>query len=356
MTPTQHKILRYIWMKKQTTIRDISQNLRIDSSTVSRNLKSLIDDGLVMISGELNPSSSGGRKTKLFSLNHLKYLILGLGIEQSELSMVLLDLNGDIAEKSYDLVNMKKEEIVSAICEKVKKYESLFNKILGISIAMPGIIDTRKGEIIYCAALGLKNFPLLGKLREKFDFNYQIMNDANAASAAFSNRWRNLVYFLISIPFDLRRPVGIGAGIWLNGRNFLGSNMSAGEFELGALPPLFGDRKVRLTLKGFKRRKQLKLDEISSFLESLISYLTTSIYLLDPEGVVIGGDINLFPKSIHRILIERIKKRIDKRPISKTEIIIDDSGIESIAIGSAKAFLNRFMNEYDFAIKLLKGR
>ncbi len=356
MTPTQHRIFRYIWTKKQTTIKDISQNLQIDSSTVSRNLKSLIDKGFVITSGELNPGSSGGRKTKLFSLNHLKYLILGLGIEQSELSMVLLDLYGNVVEKSYDLVDMKKEEIVNAICEKVRKYENLFRKILGISIAMPGIIDTQRGEIIYCAALGLERFPLLMKLREKFNFSYQIMNDANAASAAFSNRWRNLVYFLISIPFDLRRPVGIGAGIWLNGKNFLGSNMSAGEFELGALPPLFGDKKVKLTLKGLKKRKQLKLNEISSFLDSLVSYLTTSIYLLDPEGVVIGGDINLLPKSIHEILIERIKERIDKRPISKTEIIIDDSGIESIAIGSAKAFLNKFMNEYDFAIKLLKGR
>ncbi len=165
---------------------------------------------------------------------------------------------------------VKRSELVDLVSKLTDEYTKDRNT-LGVSLAMPGIIDVNLGVVIYSAAFELKELELKRTLRKKTGKDFFIMNDANAATAAFSHRWKNLEYFLISIPHQLERPVRIGLGLWLEGKSYLGSTMSAGEFKVGTLPPLVDNSSKYKTLKDIKRHELLKLSEIQDFLNILIS-------------------------------------------------------------------------------------
>ncbi len=75
---------------------------------------------------------------------------------------------------------------------------------------------------------------------------------------------------------------------------------------------------------------------------------------MDPNRVVIGGNTNIFSKEIHEYIISRLEESLTEKPRSFTEIIIDENGLETVAAGVAKAFLNNFVNNYEFAISAVE--
>ncbi len=352
---TQHKMIRFLWNNGDSPAKEIGKGLKVDASTISRNLRNLVKEEFVVVTGELDAGPYGGRKAKVYGLNPGKYAVLGIGLEQSEVAVAKLNLRGEVIEKGHWVREIRKDEIVDVIAKLSKEYGN-DEELLGIGVAMPGIMDVDLGVIIYSAAFELRDYDLKERLRERTGKDFFLMNDANAAAAAFSHRWRNLEYFLISIPYNLDRSVGMGVGLWLEGKSYLGSSMSAGEFRVGALPPLVSETDKVRTLKELKKYDSLRLEDIKEFLKRLVELIEDTIYMLDPDGVVIGGDVNLLPREVHDYLRSELEKGLMEKPRSFTEIIIDEEGLETVAIGVAKAFLNCFFNNYDFAIEILKGR
>ncbi len=101
MNATQHKILSFLWNRGTASAKEIGKGLRIDPSTVSRNLRSLIREGFVISTGELEMGPYSGRKAKIYGLNPEKYQVIGFGLEQSEVAVAILNLRGTIIEKHH---------------------------------------------------------------------------------------------------------------------------------------------------------------------------------------------------------------------------------------------------------------
>ncbi|WP_369128104.1 MarR family transcriptional regulator, partial [Pseudothermotoga sp.] len=64
----QHSILGVLSKENECTARQIGAILSVDESTVSRNLKPLLQQKIVMVKSYLPPTQFGGRKTRLLSL------------------------------------------------------------------------------------------------------------------------------------------------------------------------------------------------------------------------------------------------------------------------------------------------
>jgi len=80
---TQLKILREIWLKKKTTMSEISNNLQIDRSNVSRNLKNLRSIGLVYYSDNKIKNTNRGRKTLQLQINYSFAYNIGIAVTEN---------------------------------------------------------------------------------------------------------------------------------------------------------------------------------------------------------------------------------------------------------------------------------
>jgi predicted NBD/HSP70 family sugar kinase len=348
ISPTQHKILKLLIENEKISMREISEKLSVNMSTVSRNFRSLLESGFALKVEEASPGSSGGRKTALYTANPNKFFVLGIGVEQNRLIGVVIDAKGNEVEKSEIHRNFRGDEIVNALVDCVEPFKEKYPNTVGISIGMPGII--KENKVIFSSALGIEDLDLGGILSREFGTEIFVLNDANAAVVGYGFQKKNVVYFLISVPYYLNQPVGVGAGLWLEGSLYQGSNGAAGEFEIDILPPILSEPATldEVDLKNLSSDSLLKLLSKLSEVASFVSYL------LDPETVIFGGDITLFSPEFHSGLAKNVRDHLEKRHISDVEVLFDERGLWTVAFGAAKAFWKRILEDYEFAGKILK--
>ncbi|MCD6449830.1 MAG: ROK family transcriptional regulator [Thermotogaceae bacterium] len=352
MNQTQHKILSLIWKKEKLSIKDISYILGVDTSTVSRNIRVLLRHDYVVEAGEMEAGPYGGRKARIYSANPDKFKVLGIGVEQSEMVFSIINAKGEIIFSKKCVCNLSRENLVERIVEYSREF--IDDKVLAVSVSMPGIIDTDKGCVLFSAALGLKDFDLKSKLEKKIKKEVFLLNDANAAASLYTSMWNNLIYFLITVPYDLNENAGLGAGIIINGKIYTGSAMSAGEFPLNTLPPLLEkDQSLYRTFSDIKLGK-LSYEQAKTFVDKLIENISKITYVLDPEAIILGGDISVFKEDVYLKIKDDILAIFNQKPQSRTVFTVDENGLETVANGGARAILNRFIDEFEFAYKIMK--
>jgi glucokinase len=116
------------------------------------------------------------------------------------------------------------ERVVAAIRGALEKARK--PKIKAIGIAAPGPLDRRRGIIVETPNMGLRKFPIADRLRREFGVPVVLENDVNAGvygeyKAGAARGYSNVVGIFIG--------TGIGGGIVLDGRLYIGATGNAGE-------------------------------------------------------------------------------------------------------------------------------
>lgn len=346
INPLQHKILKSLSMNPSTA-QNIGTELGVDESTISRNLRFLLNCGIVVVKDYLPAGSSGGRKSRLLSLNPEWLKIIGLSIEQGEICAVRVNFVASQYSTQKKIVNINSDNFEKILCEMI----NMNKDSNAISIAVPGLIDSSRGRIIFSQALCLKDFSINGITGMPF----MILNDANAAAACYLNDAKNIVYFLFTIPYDLSKPVGLGAGIVINGSLYEGSNNSAGELGEGVpLTSLHG-----LTIEDLENDKKVLLRDpknLDDFKRHISFKIATAVNFVDPELFILGGDFYLLDSTIIQDIIGKVEEQVTLRKIKKINWRLDTNGSKTVALGSVIAFLKKFFDDLDFANFVIQNR
>ncbi len=342
------RIINYIWSKKDVSIAELTEELFLEKSTVSRTLSRLKESNIVVKTGELNPSSQGGRKTNLFTFNYQMASIVGLQIEQDGIGGILTDLSGKVKKKVSIKEKITEKNIVAKIKEAVDKIKS--ENIAGIGIAIPGILDVKKGEVILSSALKLKNYPLLEILKKELDFPIIIENDSNAGVSYFKlkakKNIKNIIYFLLSIPYNISDNIGFGVGIIADGKIYHGHSHLEGEYELGK-PLISLEKNINIyELPQVLKKKEIK-KEIMNFMDFLSIRLSMILSIFDPGLAVIGGNLTTLPKDIIDYLIEKIASNISMKEYRNIKIVATKPKEMVIAKGAASIMLHHFFTTRD---------
>ncbi len=337
------RILNYIWLKKDVSMADITEELFIEKSTVSRTLNKLRKLGLIKKTGELEPSSLGGRKTNLFTFNYKAGNIIGLQVEQDGIGYVVTDLEGNTKKKFLVREKISRENIVKMILNGLSKART--KKTIGIGISIPGIIDTKGGEVLFSSALGLENFPLSDILKKEIDLPIIIENDSNAGVSYFKLEYKkdakNMIYFLLSLPYNISDNIGFGTGILIDGKIYHGTKNLSGEFEIGR--PIIKNRKNMDISQFLNCTDDPDIEkELTEFMEFLSEKLSFAISILDPELVVIGGNFTLLPKKFLNLLTKKTKGKISMWRYRDTVIKMEKSQELIMAKGASTIVLHHF--------------
>lgn len=218
--------------------------------------------------------------------------------------------------------------IMNKIIEIVSKYKKEY-KIEGICISTAGMVDCRKGEIVYASSL-IPNYTgtkIKSIIEEKFNIKCEVENDVNCAALAehFAGGAKGS-----NISLCLTIGTGIGGAIIINNEVYHGAFGSGGEVgymnmmgstfqELGASSVLV--KKVakmkninEKDINGkyiFEKAKEGDIHCIKA-IEELVDTLGKGIanicYIINPEVVVLGGGI----MAQKEYLYDKIRNSMDK--------------------------------------------
>jgi len=200
------------------------------AGTVSNHVRTLIKKGFVIETKK--GISSGGRKPVQLMINPNKAYIFSIEIEVNQIKIVMFDLEIKVVMKSiipiiYKDNYMKTLKQVFFEMDKMIEEKNLkLDNLLGIGVAVPGLIDKVKGILEFAPNLGWKNVPIAKIFKDKYGLPVVLNNEAKAAAIGE----RGSIYPKINNMVFVSINEGIGCGIFLNGKLYRGASGNAGEF------------------------------------------------------------------------------------------------------------------------------
>jgi N-acetylglucosamine repressor len=284
------KIIKYLFLHGESTGSAIAYHIKLSNPSVIANLNELIRLDVVEERGRGN--STGGRRPTIYGLKMGSFFIMCIDIGRFNVRMAIVDNNRNFisAIRSYDLKLPDNEQYINILCEHaldlMEKAPIDKEKIIGIGVDMPGIIDSVEG--INYSSFYLPTGSLAKKMEEKLKRPVFLENDAKAR--ALGEYWFGLAkgkkHALV-----LLLSWGIGLGMILDGRLYRGTSGFAGEFS--HIP--FQDNgklcwcKKRGCLESVASASALSSlakEGIKSGNESSISHLIKDVDIIDPDIIV----------------------------------------------------------------------
>lgn len=216
----RRQVYQYIYENAgNITSTEASEALSLDLDTVSESLDELVREGLVAAGPE------GG-----CGLNAQALCAVGISIERGGAYIAVLDMRlQELAGLELDFPFCHTDDYYRRL---VREMEALINasgldrdRMLGVGITVPGIIDRGKGKLVMAPTLDIWDVPLEEIYREFSRYPVYLENDANASG--YLERWldggqRDMIYL------SLKR--GVGGSILLSERQYAGDNGRSGEF------------------------------------------------------------------------------------------------------------------------------
>ena len=350
---------------------EIAKLTGLTPASVTNITKFLIEDNFLRESkiGE----SSGGRPPIILEFNPDARYVIGVGIGVGVIDVVITNLSASIIIKremrieeeryDYDLVFKK---LVNLINEVVKSSKIDKEKILGVGVALHGIVNARTGISIHALYYGWKNKDIKEKLEEELDLTVYVDNDVRAMSLGESwfGATKDIANFV-----TLNISNGIGAGIIINNMPYYGVGFSAGEIgqcncgNYGCLETVASNnniirKAIKLIKQGVNSSLSKDIDDINNLsiedickaandgdelsitiLKEAARYIgiaiTNLINILNPTAIVVVGEI--FENTTHTIetLSEIVKNRGLKLSSENVRIIRSLLGRDAAVVGAA---------------------
>ena len=198
-------------------------------ATITDVVKRLKQDGLIIEQGR--EESLRGRKQSLLRINGERYFALGLEFDAEKIIVLLINLNSQIKKiGKTEIGEDKREESIteriasaaSSLCEGIPR-----EKLLGLGIADPGVVDSEKGISLFSSLIpNWENVPLGRILNERLKIPVKLIGAPKAkVMAEFRLGAGKGINDLLFIEFG----PGIACGIISEGRLLRGHNEMAGE-------------------------------------------------------------------------------------------------------------------------------
>jgi predicted NBD/HSP70 family sugar kinase len=272
---------------------------------------------------------------------------------------MLMNLKGDVLDKRRDTLSLRTpfatiiDLVVRLVFSVINDYALDKKRILGVGIALPGMVDDEHNILLNAPNLKIKNYTF-DTLQHRLGLPVFIENEANIAAFAehalgLSKDIDNLVYVSITD--------GVGCGIIISQHIYKGNTNRAGEFghirvsdrEMQCNCGRFGcwelfasnlallryfsdetgltDQTIDDLFAAFKQGQP----SAKKALETYVMYLTRGIenvlLALNPDCIVIGGQIAKYGDIMQKYLTT-----IDNIPVRFSSLADDASLIGAAMI------------------------
>ncbi len=389
-------IFHFLREHGQGTRVQIAKELRISEPTVSRITSDLVNQGYVVEAGKL--VTDGGKRPSLLKVNPGKGYIVVIDLVKARLKLAIMNFNGDIVARREafpitDSATICEDLIVEVrafVSELAQRPGSDFDErlLLSLCVGMPAETDPRSGAPVRASLYdNWYGIPFKEILEDAFGLPVFIERDVVLSVLAEKNfgegrHFKNIAYVEVSN--------GVATGIIMDNRviRTMGALGFAGEpgyseairKEPGSASTTHFDKhfgSIRRLEEDATRRLQaaagsaipdpargddhrvsaasvftaaqegdpLARELVSEMVGVLSRGLANLILTLDPEIVVIGGELSTLPH-VEELFLEPVRKKIDGMvPFGVPQIEIFSLHEDAILLGGAVAAMDSLLME-----------
>lgn len=312
-------ILNFLRTRKNASRGEIAEKLGLRPSTVTYITGRLINGGILRTSAAESRRKSKriGRRPVQLEIVPDFGQVIGMDIQADYYHGVVTDIRGEpVIERRRELpvdAHSIEERLKSAV-EDLSRETDLNTPVLGMGIAIPGIVNASSRIIKDCWTHKLIDHDLSWFLDDAFPFPVLIENDANCCARHV--QWReeglekgSFIYLLTKfhekkyLPESVP-PMGIGLGLILGGRLYSGAHHEAGEYQ-----SVFyrSEEAVHWQLSMDNERIEQAGTDPGIQREIVSEILGNVLFLmkiLNPEALYIGGEAGAWGAMIQESLEE----------------------------------------------------
>jgi len=319
---------------------DLVRASGLSAPSVTNVVAHLARAGLVEPIGE--GDSTGGRPPDILRFRAERGCVAGVEIRSDSLRFLLADLDGrEIGKAAVPLQRPSSSPplvckgIAEGVRELLSKLSQPEEQLLELVVGVPAIVNVQEGVVMALSALkDWSNVPLGAMLAREFRCNVTIENDTNLAAQGEYYRGaaqgeKNFVFITIG--------QGVGAGIFVNGSIYRGSQWTAGEIgylrvpnisrehptihNYGKLEKLLGAPGILKSWQANRRgsRKHPKVNcaadvfdlaaagnaEAKRLLKqraTLLAHIVLDLALiLNPSVILLGGEVGNHPRLLQEV-------------------------------------------------------
>jgi glucokinase-like ROK family protein len=374
-------VLRLVYGSAPLSRSQLAAKTGLNKSTISSLVEDLLHRKLVHETG-LN-SNGAGRPATLLEVNPRVGAVIAIELGVDFVSAAVIDFVGSILWRKQigaDPAESQDETIGETrvlVREALAECHNRELPVLGLSFSIPGTVDLDEGVLIFAPNLNWHNVPF----RELFasaELQVYIENDANAAAVA---------EHLFGVAQDVKdfvfvfAGVGLGGGLFLNGRLYRGKGGYAGEightsimaepFQLECHCGHQGCWEIYANQTSIIRRVEARLagkagGMISSMMEASHTPLSISlinqaadagdkdarealeeagramgngfaglINIFDPEKIILGGPVSIAGNHLMPSIMESVQRHAMHEIADQTEIHVSAFGADASLVGAA---------------------
>lgn len=375
------QILELIREEKGISRIEISRRFEITPAAVGKIINEFLNEGIIIEAKE--GKSTGGRRPLLLTINKEKVgKILGVYFAPTFVQISIGNIDGDVFfSKRYRLGDLggniigKTEDIIGDILKKN-------SGINIISVVMNGLVDSERGVSIFSPHYNTKNISIVENFTKRFNKKVYIENDVRAMALA------EKVYGLCKDNNNfvvLNVEEGVGGSIYLNNMLYHGYGSMSGELghmvvkrnsvekcscgKRGCLETEVSNRaiikkvlacikinnqysslkkildregilKIKDVIQGVEEKDMVSLSVTMEALHYIAHALDMVISVINPEKIIIYGDLFQSDYIFNNMLSEIKKLTLDEQnyQIKRTEFFENIYDIAPLALANYMLF------------------
>lgn len=225
----RNNILHYIKKHQPLSRTDIWEAMNISRASVTQVIRQLQESGLILETGL--GQSTGGRKPQYLVFNGSAKKFYAFDWLTQRLS--LLDLGGQLlCERHIQLERpLQPTAFAAALSAEVRAIGAQHccpeEDIIGLCLALPGLVDSRSGRVIYSVELGWQDVQISAPFRQMLDMDIFVERTANVMALGCSQleHAKHATHFQLF----LLGSDGIGVSSVFHGNCQHGANFMHGE-------------------------------------------------------------------------------------------------------------------------------
>lgn len=384
-------VLRLIHSQSPVSRAQLAVITGLNKSTVSSLVDELITRNLVHETG--SNSGGAGRPATMLEVNSQAGLIIGVELGVDFVSVAVTDFLGNITWRRREDANPNEdqEKMINQTLRIVKEAmvagKKKNTRFLGMGLATPGTVDLKEGVLIFAPNLHWRNVPFGKIFSEQTKLKVFVENDANAAAIAehlfgTTRQCQDFVFVFAG--------VGIGGGLFLNGKLYRGKNGYAGEIghspimaepsqtvchcgnrgcwetyanqysiiqriqarlevkRTSIIPKLIAEQNSPITIALIKQAADAGDKEaIDSFAEAghaMGQGLAGLINIFNPEKIVLGGPLSIAGEYLLPAIKETVARHALPEIDQQVEVLLSPFGPDASLIGAIAIVADDFLS------------
>jgi predicted NBD/HSP70 family sugar kinase len=370
------QILSLLYRRRNLSRIEIVEITGLNAASVSHALRYLLARGVLHKAGDCN--GNAGRRREVFTLNAEAGYFVALDLEGDRLRFALTNFVGDVRCRWEESLRFREpllpEKVVDGIRNVTRDLDQpQLSRVLAVGVSYPGLLDA-EGRLS-AVNLGWTKVPLSAVLKEAFP--WPVFQERDKETCIHAESWLGAAQKYRNALFLIAEG-GIGMGILADRKHLTGTRGFSGEIghckfvpgaedlcncgQRGCLEAIasgvnivrqYAERsgvasdRFRFVdvLEKARRGDSIARTVFERAGRAIGSALSTAIGLLDPEIVILGGDLIVAEDVMLPIIWDQVRLLTRPRSLEIVKIVVSGLGLDIRLKGAAAlAFRNMFEN------------